>query len=91
MIGYPATKNPAAKMFYGLSIVCSSSAITTGGVGLSIYGYGKLIIVSYRYSQQFFNKFKARKQNLLLTKQIRFIAIQLDLQTDPSIYYKLFT
>lgn len=33
-MGYAARTNPLAKMFYGLSVVCSSSAITNGGVAI---------------------------------------------------------
>jgi hypothetical protein len=32
IIGYRATTNPTAKAFYGLSVVCSGSAITSGGM-----------------------------------------------------------
>jgi hypothetical protein len=183
LMGLKATKNPAAKAFYCLSVVCSSTAITTAGfavlartcqisetaalseacatafmvlgnqanvralqlegkpvpphlnkyvrkgfrrsaynnngacfvmpgvtnhiiwsevieripfetigryvgIGLSIYGYSRLIIVSYRYSQQFFSKFKAKRQSLLLIKQIRFVVIRLSLRVDTSMYYK---
>jgi hypothetical protein len=58
------------------------------GIGLSIYGYSRLIIISYRYSQQFFSKFKARRHSLLLRKQIRFVVVRLSSQVDSSMYYK---
>jgi hypothetical protein len=61
------------------------------GIGFPIYGYSKLIIVSYQYGKQFFNKFKARQQKLLLTKQIRFVVVRLFLRMDFSTHYKLFT
>lgn len=59
------------------------------GITLSLYGYSKLIMASYRYSQQLFNKFKAKKKSLLLKKQVRFFTVRLVLRVDPSIYYKL--
>jgi hypothetical protein len=58
------------------------------GMSLSIYGYSKLIIVSYRYSQQFFSKFKTKRQNLLLIKQIRFVVVRLSSRVDSSMYYE---
>jgi len=39
------------------------------GIGLSVYGYSKLIMVSYRYSQQLFNKFQTRRKSAVLRKQ----------------------
>lgn len=58
------------------------------GIGLSIYNYSKLIIVSYQYSEQFFSKFKARRQSLLLIKQIRFVAVHLSLRVHFFRYYE---
>ena len=61
------------------------------GIGLSMYGYSKLIVAIYRYGQQLFKKYKNKKDILLLRKQIRFVIVRLALLVDPSIYYKLAT
>lgn len=50
------------------------------GIGLSVYGYSKLIIVSYRYSQQLFNKFQTRRKSAVLRKQAS-LALRTDLTT----------
>jgi hypothetical protein len=60
------------------------------GIGLSVYGYSRLIIVVYRYSEQLFNKFKSRKQSLFLIKRIRFVAIRLYSKIDSFMDYEVF-
>lgn len=50
------------------------------GIGFTVYGYTKLVIVSYRYGQQLLTKFKSNRKNaLVLSKRksrIRSIKIQ---------------
>lgn len=49
------------------------------GISLTIYGYSKLIIAAYRYSQQFTIKYK-KKNNISLefNTQVRFLLISLN-------------
>ena len=49
------------------------------GISLTIYGYSKLIIAAYRYSQQFIIKYKKNKNiSLEFNTQIRFLVIALN-------------
>lgn len=57
------------------------------GIGLSAYAYSRFIIVSYRYGQKLFSKFKTRRHSILYRKQIKFFVRCLVLRTDPSIIY----
>ena len=49
------------------------------GISLTIYGYSKLIIAAYRYSQQFIIKYKINKNiSLEFNTQVRFLVISLN-------------
>ena len=51
------------------------------GISFTIYGYSKLIIAAYRYSQQFIIKYKNKKNNnisLEFNTQVRFLVISLN-------------
>ena len=49
------------------------------GVSLTIYGYSKLIIAAYRYSQQFIIKYKKNNNiSLEVNTQVRFLVISLN-------------
>ena len=67
------------------------------GIGLTVYGYTKLVITSYRYGQQLFTKFKSNRKNaLVLSKprnivrsvKIQFLAVWMVSRITPSTYYK---
>jgi hypothetical protein len=48
------------------------------GLGISVYGYSKLIIIGYRYSQQLISKLKDKKRkykSALIKKQAQFLII----------------
>lgn len=57
------------------------------GIGLSVYTYSRFIIVSYRYGQQLFSKFKTRRHSSLYRKQIKFFVHRLALSTSSSLLY----
>lgn len=42
------------------------------GFGLAVYGYSKVIIVSYRYGQQFISKFRSKRNSKLIKPQAFF-------------------
>jgi hypothetical protein len=51
------------------------------GFGIAVYGYSQVIIVGYRYGQQFLSKFKSkrtknRKSNLI-KKQAMFVIVRI--------------
>lgn len=41
------------------------------GIGLSVYGYTKLVVVSYRYGQQLIAKFKSNKKSALVSSKLK--------------------
>lgn len=42
------------------------------GIGFTVYGYTKIVIVSYRYGQQLLTKFKSNRKNaLVLSKNVK--------------------
>lgn len=45
------------------------------GIGIAVYGYSKVIIVGYRYGQQFLNKYKNRRRSKLIRKQAIFLIV----------------
>jgi len=70
------------------------------GVGLTAYGYYKIVVTSYRYSQKLITKFKEHQQNklkkyrsTLLHRQINFLAISIcncpSVRRRLLIYYQL--
>lgn len=70
------------------------------GVGLTAYGYYKIVVTSYRYSQKLITKFKEHRQNklkkyrsTLLRRQINFFVISIcncpSLHRRLLIYYQL--
>jgi len=79
--------------FHGMSAIGLSDIIecipfeTIGkivGVGLTAYGYYKIVVTSYRYSQKLITKFKEHQQNklkkyrsTLLHRQINFLVISI--------------
>jgi hypothetical protein len=67
------------------------------GIGFTVYGYTKLVIVSYRYGQQLLTKFKSNRKNaLVLSKRksrirsikIQFFAVWMVSRMTSSTYYK---
>lgn len=67
------------------------------GVGLTAYGYYKIVVMSYRYSQKLITKWKEHRlkkdRSTLLHNQINFLAISicnsLSVRTRLLIYYQL--
>jgi hypothetical protein len=39
------------------------------GFGIAVYGYSRVIIVAYRYGQQFLSKFRSKRRSVLIKKQ----------------------
>jgi len=95
--------------FHGMSAIGLSDIIecipfeTIGkivGVGLTAYGYYKIVVTSYRYSQKLITKFKEHQQNKLkkyrsklLHRQINFLVISIcncpSVRRRLLIYYQL--
>lgn len=59
------------------------------GIAISVYGYSKLIIASYRYGQQFVYKVQIRKKLAINRKKIKVFVMALLIRTKPSLYAKL--
>ena len=81
---------PLAFNLYGLGFIMpsqiSSAAIGSipfekigqlVGLGLVVYGYSKVIIVSYRYSQQLVSKFRSKRKSKLIKTQAIFLIIKI--------------
>lgn len=47
------------------------------GFGLAVYAYSKVLIVIYRYGQQFISKFKSKRKSQLIQKQASFWIVKL--------------
>lgn len=43
------------------------------GFGVVVYGYSKVVIAGYRYSQQWISKTKVNKKSALIRKQATFL------------------
>ncbi len=49
------------------------------GFGIAVYGYSRVIIVGYRYGQQFLRKFKSKRRYVLIRKQKYFLIFKIQL------------
>jgi hypothetical protein len=47
------------------------------GVSIAVYSYGKIIVIAYRYTQQFISKFKQQRKFKLLRKQAMFLITEI--------------
>ena len=47
------------------------------GLSLAVYGYSKVIIVSYRYSQQLVSKFRSKRESKLIQTQAIFLIVKM--------------
>ena len=47
------------------------------GLSLAVYGYSKVIIVSYRYSQQLVSKFRSKRESKLIKTQAIFLIVKM--------------
>jgi len=47
------------------------------GCGIAVYGYGRVVIVGYRYSQQFLSKFRSKSKAKLIRKQKIFLVYKI--------------
>jgi hypothetical protein len=57
-------------------------------IDLSLYGYGKFLVVTYRYGQQFVTKLESKRKLRKQKKQIIAFAVMLILRTKPALYFK---
>lgn len=48
------------------------------GLGLAVYGYSKIIIVSYRYGQQLLSKFRRQRKSKLIKIQAIFLLVKME-------------
>jgi hypothetical protein len=46
-------------------------------LGLAVYGYSKVIIVSYRYGQQLLSKFRSKRKSKLIKTQAIFLLVKM--------------
>ena len=55
------------------------------GFGLSIYGYSRLVIVTYRYGQQFLSKYKKNRKVQLIRKRKILLIVTLKFKMQRSL------